>query len=297
MTRNHYALLATLAPFCAIAQPLLQHPGAPTSTVQTNALLAADPGAFAFTTGTAQTWNALSVTLTLSGTATFGPAGGPEAAGYPEADRMLKLTSPLLPTPEHTFLHTSSTALSTVATNVPASPRVYTDTKDVLRFPMEFQDQFTDTYEVNTPEEVTWTYSGYGTLITSAGIYSDLALVTSDDDQFIVWHTDPLYPLVMSQGDGFVLFDLTDVVSVTEVENKLGHQPFSHDRAGDILHIDAKNTTGQWQVTDPSGRIVANGQVTPSSNLGIPLGHLSAGLYVATFNSTSGTASMKFVMD
>lgn len=295
MARTLYAFIASLASFHATSQPILQYPGTPTETLQFNAFLAADPGEFSFTPGASQTWNALSVTLTPSGSATLGPATGPEAANYPNADRMLQVTSSLLPVTDHTFLSTSASALSLVATNVPRSPRVYTDPRDLIRFPLEFQDQFTDTYQVNDPEETTMTYSGYGTLITSTGIYGNVALLSDDDGKFMIWNTAPLYPLVMSEGNGFLLFDRTDEVGMPE--NTLGHQPFNHDRAGDILRIVTTNTAGQWRITDASGRIVSNGQVAHSSNTGISLGHLPAGLYVASLNSTSGSASMKFVKD
>lgn len=277
------------------AQPILTHPGPASAVLGSTVHLATTPGSFTFTPGPGQIWNALSVQLSLVGTASFGPAAGPYAADHPTADRMLRLIAPQLGTDEHTFLRTTDEAISIVATRVPSAPRNYADPEDLVQFPMHLGDLFTDTYQYDGPDQVTWTYSGYGTLISTAGIHGDLALMTSNDGQFIVWRTEPLSPLVLSEGNGFLLLDPDDGMSVPFSDGESPSFTFRHDPDHNHLQITAGGTGGQWTLVDALGRVVSTGRSAPQTSTYISLVHLPAGMFVATMTHSRGTTSFRFL--
>lgn len=289
----HCLLSGSLLHATLLAQPTIQHPGAPVGTSTFDVHVATDPGAFTLIPGAAQTWNALGVQLVLAGTATLGPATGPHAATYPEADRLLHTTAPLLGVDDHTFLRTTATALSIVAAHVPADPDVYTDHQDLLRFPLAYQDAFTDTYQYAQPNQVTWTYSGYGTLITSVGIYSNLALLTADDGEFILWHTQPLFPLVVSEGNGFLLLDPASNVGVA---SHPASDPglFPNPTAGP-MHVVNAHGAGHWRVVDLLGRTALPGGTITTDAFDVPTERLAPGGYVLEMHYAHGPVRKAFV--
>jgi len=218
--RNHITL-AFLSLVCtAAAQPTFQYTNLPTSTAYYSTYVVTDPGTVGEPdlSGADQVWDFSSITFAQVGSTTLGPsAGSPYAADYPDANYLFASWATGGGDIQYSYLLANATALESIADDVPGTPQVYADHRRVLQFSTTYGNSFTDTYgDLGSQDTVTWTYIGYGTLITSLGTFTDQAVMQNTDGDVFFWNTDPLFPRFIANSDNPVLL-VPDASGVNEM--------------------------------------------------------------------------------
>ncbi len=287
MKRRSTLLLFLMIIGCLPAQPVLQHTDLPAGTLTLNAYTITSVGTSDPTlNGENVTWDLSSATVALAGTATISPATAtPFAAQFPAADRAF--TYDLFGAQQiHNYHRAAANTFELVASNVPQATEIYTDHKQLLRFPFHFGTSTTDTYQKEgEPEQmVIWTYTGYGTLITSMGTIPNVVKITSSDGELIFWNTVPLYPLVI----------ISSTMSVAHlpqplngVDEEVGSNISIHPNpAEDHLIINGHPAGARYVITDIVGREHASGRSNETGYTMLEIQHLATGKYQLHIQST-----------
>ena len=286
-------LFTLLAATGLCAQPTLQYADVPTGNFALSVYAMTDPGtAQEPTAGTGQTWDFSSATFTLAGTAVLGPSTGtPYAASYPSANWAWAIT-PIVGDADYLYMDLSASGMDNVATHVPSAPNVYTDHQRIMQFPMAYGASFQDTYA--SPDHTgaqTWSYAGHGTLITSIGTFTDQVMMTSTDDDMVIWNASPLYPRVIANSSGVTLFG----PSATGVaENSTGPLAVFPVPATTVLAITGITAAAQWSVVDLQGRTLLTGRTNGPANMQLDVAALAEGNYVLTVLGDAGRRSVRF---
>lgn len=263
-THNHHYMkqIITLASLFSVAsllaQPTIQYADVSTGVTTLSVYTLTDPGTASEPgPGANQTWDLGSVQLAMTGTATLGTSTGtPYAATYPSAN-WTWVISPSGGSVDYMYLVLSTSGMENVATHVPAAPNVYTDYQKIMQFPLAFGNAFTDAYA--SPGHTgtdTWTYDGHGTLITPIGTFADQLKLTSSDDDVVIWNASPLYPRIIANSDGIMLFG-PSTVGVSEAEaSPLTVFPVPANTSLNVMGISG---TARWSIMDLQGRAILGG--------------------------------------
>lgn len=232
--------------------------------------------------GNDQTWDLSGVTLQEAGTLDFDPASGtPYASTYPNANWAWAQDITGLG-PNYIYLDISETAINIIARDVPSSPDNYTDPAQVMKFPMSLAESFTDTYVHTTgSSSYTWTYSGFGTVMTPLGTFTDVAKLESSEGDLLLWSTAPLYPILIAEGDN-VLFFAENNVGVTEQHDSAVR--IYPDPCQDHLTVADAAIGSMWRILDAQGRTLYQGSMASGANGNVDVRGLATGSYVFMLN-------------
>lgn len=294
MIRNITLLLTCLLASMQLdAQVTLTYGDISPTGVQTNIyLLTSGAPSAPPSDGINQTWNLTSATWQPIGTMHFRQAAGtPYAANYPAANWAWELNITGLGT-TYMYLQIDNSGMYVVADKVPTDIQLYTNTKKVLQFPMAFGNSFSDDYVDNDgPDNVTWSYTGHGTLQTSLGNFPDLAKVWSDEGDIVFWNKAPLYPVAIAMSSSVRAF--TDAtIGISEMNG--GRTVLAYPNpCTDLLMIDGIDAA-HWRITDMEGRLVRSGSFTFTGVQNLDVTGLSTGSYLFLSDATSGTRVVRF---
>lgn len=286
-------LSTLLAATALCAQPTLQYADVPTSNLLLTVYTLTDPGNVQDpSAGANQTWDFSSATFAPSGTAVLGPSTGtPYAATYPTANWAWSIT-PTAGMADYLYMVLSATGMENVATNVPTDPNVYTDHQRIMQFPLAFGASFSDTYA--SPDHTgsqTWTYEGHGTLITPIGTFSDQVILVSTDDDLVIWNASPLYPRVVANSGGVMLFGPSTTGIAENINMALTVFPVPATTALNITGIIA---AAQWSVVDLQGRTLLTGRTTDPTRTQVDIATLAEGDYLLNVVDATGRRSVRF---
>ncbi|MBK7100484.1 MAG: T9SS type A sorting domain-containing protein [Flavobacteriales bacterium] len=233
--------------------------------------------------GVDQTWDLSSVSLLPVGSLTFGTATGtPYAATYPAANWTWAQTVTGVGT-DYAYISITSTEVNVVAMNVPSATNNYSDYSKIMEFPMAYGQSFTDTYTDNSgPSTILWSYTGHGTAITPLGTFTNVVKMVSTQDDMFLWNTQPLYPIVMDDGDRILVFGEATVGMAEPVTDALHTYPNPCSDRVQLTNVTAGSTYGLF---DTQGRQVGSGSMTTNGTVGIATAHLEPGTYVVRVNN------------
>lgn len=242
--------------------------------------------------GVDQTWDLTGATWQPIGTMHFRQAAGtPYANTYPDANWAWEQEVTGLGT-EYLYLQIDNGGMYAVADRVPGSPVLYSNTKKVLQFPLAFGNAFTDDYVNNNgPSNVTWTYSGHGTMLTSIGNHPDIAKVWNDEGDVVFWNKTPLHPLVIAMSSNVRAY-VDAVIGISEVNG--GRTVLAYPNpCTDRLTIDGVDAA-RWRITDLNGRLVLAGSFAFSGVQSLDVTALAAGSYHFLSDANSGLRVVRF---
>lgn len=242
--------------------------------------------------GAAQVWDLSSITLSPAGTLDFVAASAtPYAASYPAAN--WAWAQEIIGTGTNiVYLDISATGIEIVANNVPGATNAYSDPARIVQFPMAYGSSFVDSYlGTSSNGTPTWTYGGYGTLISPLGTFNDVAKTSSTEGEMLLWNTSPLYPLAILN-DGTVLFYSLDPDASVGGEAS-GTQPLVYPNpVGNTLWVEVGSGT-PWRILDLQGRVLDQGR-TGAATATLDVQRLAAGGYLLELIGTQGTRTARF---
>lgn len=254
---------------CIMLSPLaaqtIEYANLGPSGIQATMYLKTDNSPLMLGNGMGQAWNLATAPMQQVGTLQFTAAAGtPYAATYPGANWVWHQDAGILSN-VYQYLNISSAGIDLLASNVPSSTVAYTPSMRVMQFPMDYGASFTSSFNsTNGPGTVTWTYSGYGTLTTNQGTFSNLALLASDDGDTILWNINPVFPVLIKQGGTVTLYKQSNT-GVAEQE-AMQVQAWPNPCTDELLLANAMPGS-QWQVVDLQGRTVCSGLLGSGSDL------------------------------
>lgn len=292
--RNTFTLLSLAGSLALTAQPTLLQSNIASGGLAFDMYVLSDPGEAEYPTdGADQTWDLSSVGLTESGTLDFVPASStPFAASYPAANWAWAQTVTGVG-PDVIYLDISATGIEVLARGVPSNVVSYSDPTRIVEFPMDYGDSFMDAYTgtgVNgTP---TWTYSGYGTLITPLGTTANVAKVMNDEGDMMLWNNSPLYPLVIDNGEFILFYGLDPTNSVQDVSAAALPAVYPNPAEG-TLWVDGAVGTGSWSITDMQGRQLRIGRSIPGVQA-LEVDGLATGSYLLVLRDGAGHRTVRF---
>ncbi len=245
--------------------------------------------------GIDQTWNLTGATWQPIGTMHFRPAAGtPYAATYPAANWAWEIVLTGIGT-TYMYLQIDNSGMYVVADKVPTDIQLYTNTKKVLQFPMAYGNSFSDDYVDNgSPDNVTWSYTGHGTLQTTLGNYPDLAKVWSDEGDILFWNKAPLYPVVLASSSGVRAF-VDAMVGISEVNNGRTVLAYPNPCTSQLM-VDGLDAA-PWRITDMHGRLVHTGSFPVTGVQTLDVSMLDAGTYLFMSDATTGTRVVRFTKE
>jgi hypothetical protein len=292
--------LSTLVPlslvFSVTAQPTFQYANLPTSTAYFTNYMVTDPGTAGVPSGGAdQTWDFSSVQFAEVGGALLGPAAGtPYASSYPAANYAMASWATGSTDMDYSYLVANTTALEAVVEHVPAAPNVFTDYLRYIQFSTTYGNGFTDTYDSPADQgSVTWTYTGYGTLITSLGTFTDQILMQNTDGDMFIWNPDPLFPRFIANSDNPILL-LPDLSGIQAKDGPGLTVRVFPDPAQDHITVEGPAGSTRWTVHDLLGRELLHGTWTAGNLHTIDIASLAHGQYVLQVEGSDHWATARF---
>lgn len=292
--RSIITLLSFGSVLALTAQPTLLQSNIATGGLALDMYVLSDPGDAEYPAdGTDLTWDLSGITLAELGTLSFVPASStPYAASYPAANWAWAQNVTGVG-PDVIYLDISATGIEVLARGVPSNVVSYSDPTRIVEFPMDYGDSFVDSYTgtgVNgTP---TWTYSGYGTLITPLGTTANVAKVMNDEGDMMLWNTAPLYPLVIDNGEFILFYGLDPNNSVQEVSAEAAPTVYPNP-AENTLWMDGTVGTGSWSIMDTQGRQLRTGRSTPGVQA-LDVNGLATGSYLLVLRDGAGHRTVRF---
>lgn len=267
-------------------QPVLQEADLPANSLNLQLVLVTNNGSSdPSTNGADVTWDFTTAQLAAIGSVVLGPSDmTPHAATYPNAN--LATTFSIWGEPQvHNYFRTTPTAFEMIAEGVPDDAIHYSDPQKLIQFPFNYQDAFSDPYQTDggSSGNITWSYAGYGTVISDLGTVADVAKLISSDQRIIFWHTDPLYPFIMIQ-PGSILVLTPSGVGVDErpgVPNVQVHPNPFHD----MIRINGMLPHDRYAILDPLGREILNGIALNAQQFQVQADHLAPGNYILAIRS------------
>lgn len=246
--------------------------------------------------GAEQTWNLSGVALQSLGTARFGTsAGTPYANAFPQANRVFAQEFQGQGT-IYEYVRNSAAGLDLFGRGIPYNPITYTQPSRILKFPLAFNESYTDSYVNENGANVrTWTYGGHGTVTTALGTFSNVAKMSNTQGHVILWNLDPLYPVVYNEEGSIYFFAKTGYIDEVGIaEQAAGELRAWPNPAHDRLAVEGTWHGQPWRVSDLQGRQLLHGVAGPGP-LELDLLHLAAGSYVATVGNTGAQRHVHFV--
>lgn len=279
-----------------LAQPVIQSSDVGNATLQLGIVFGATN---AFADGANVTWNLTSTPFQILGTSTLGPAAGtPYAAQFPTGTRSVRNTVVGLGT-YYDYWRITSSGLEVLGAGIGSGQdNVYTDPEQLLAFPFSYQGSFSDYYEIPDVNsgDVIWTYSGYGTLVTSAGTFTNVIKVKDQwDERAIFWNRSPLYPILDIDMDGDGEVRVPSSVGMEESMAKLTIRCMPNP-AADMLLVTGTEAGQRYTVLDGLGRtVVAEQLVSATAPLSVDLSGLPAAAYFLRVTSDQASATVPFM--
>jgi len=244
--------------------------------------------------GSNQTWDLSGITLQNIGTLNFNTAlGTPYASTYPNVNWVWAQNVTGVGT-SYTYLTIAASGIDVVARNVPFSTVNYSDPSRVMQFPLAYGGVFSDPYvNDNGSGTVVWTYSGHGTAITPLGTFPDVAKLVSNEGDLLLWNTDPLYPILIDDGDNTLFFAQNNVGIAEQADASVLTYPNPcHNR----ITLAGTSPGSKWIILDDQGRNVAQGSlVATGTDTRVDVSALVAGHYTIVLNDNSRPRHSGFI--
>lgn len=289
-------LLLCFPSLAVCAQPVVQYANMAPAGSSFPVHVVSDPGSSnPATDGASVTWDFSSATLVMNvGTVSWmDPADTPQGLDYPASNLAQRIV--LSSGTTYNYYDLQPAKLDQLVDNVGGGTvTVFTDPKQLLAFPFNYQDSFNDTFTANGITESSMrTYSGYGTVILPTGTYTDVIKMTSNTGTIDFLRTDPVMQLVHIESNGSVLVSGDPVTGVAEQSAPPVLRAWPVPATG-LVSITGTGAMGTWSLTDMEGRAHRSGILAPGA-LEVPLDGLAPGCYTFLLHGPAGTRSLRIV--
>lgn len=243
--------------------------------------------------GTGQTWDLSNATFQQIGTMHFRPAAGtPFANLYANANHVFEQNVTVVGT-QYMYLAIGPAGMEVVATDVPVNTNTYTNAKRVLAFPMAYGNTFSDDYVDNDgPANVSWSYTGEGTLLSSLGTMPGIAKVVSTEGDLVFWNKTPLYPVVLAASSSTPLVFADAATSIQDINQGRAVLAYPNP-CTNALHVEGR-PGATWRITDIQGRSLQSGNFTTLGTTVIDVSQLASGVHLFLSDADQGTRSVRF---
>lgn len=246
--------------------------------------------------GADQTWDLSGVAVHPLGTARFATAAGtPYANGFPQANRVFAQEFQGQGT-IYEYVRTGPAGLELFGRGIPYLPVIYYQPSLILRFPLAFNESYTDSYvNENGANTRTWTYGGHGTAVTPLGVFHNVALVRNTQGHVILWNLEPLYPVLYNEEGSIYFFAMTGFVG----DVGIGEEHAASLRAwpnpcSDRLSVEGARAGDAWQVVDMQGRRLMQGRMGDAAPV-VDVRELASGAYVLLMGADGRARHVPFV--
>jgi hypothetical protein len=240
------------------------------------------------------TWDFSSATLQMNvGTLSWvNPATTPQGSSFPTSNLAQKVS---LPTGTlYNYFNSQPSQLDQLANEIGAGGEnmTYAEPKTPLIFPMVYQQSFVDTYNDGSPESVTRSYTGYGTVILPTGTYTNVVKISNSSGAIDFLTTDPIAQLVHIEDDGSAMV-LGDPVNAIQEQSA----PALHlwpNPAKDAVLVSGVRSAGTWSLVDAQGRVERSGSMV-AGPLELSLDGLAPGCYGLVLRSATASQCLRLV--
>jgi len=263
--------------------------------------------------------NGIGVTWDLS--AMNGQAGqmditiSSNTSGFPGANTLL-----VYPAGANSYMNITNTSLDVVGGEAGGSLSPFTDPQTLLMFPVTPSTDFTDTYEfIAGNQTVTGNlhveFSGYGTLITPAGTFTDVVRLKHTRIQNYTENSVPQvdsavayywykagfhYQLAFVQSIESTLNDLesgyyssVNGSNLSTEENQLFQVTIYPNPASERIQLQSNGKISDLKIYDVSGELVLDEVITHSPTIELNISDLNSGVYFIHVLDENGTSSVK----
>lgn len=218
------------------------------------------------------------------------------------------------------YLYITDNSMDLVGVDFSGFVRDYTNPHTIMSFPVTNTYYFTDTFEY-TAGMHTWEgsfqseFSGYGTLITPEGTFTDAvrlkettiqifssSAVTVQDTTFAyVWYKAGIHHELAAIQKKRSNTGNSDIVYFTSVgqsilskeEHSLFDVSISPNPASEMIHINGSQKIDQVKIYDLSGEFILEKSVPGSTKTELDISDLNAGIYLVHIFDKSGYTSVK----
>lgn len=252
--------------------------------------------------GTNQTWDFSTLSFSSIGTySVIIPFSSPIGSSFPTANFAWTLAG------TYSFFNVTSTKMEAIAYTIssPGSSGDMTpNPKTNLKFPFNYLDAVTDTYQQlgGSTNSVTLTYDGYGTLITPTKTYLNAVRIKEDygpgqiDYQWYI--LNPLMAVMAYDHNSNTLYSV-GATQVTGIENNKNSNAslkiYPNPTAGNV-EIETNSTEIQYlTVADINGNNVFS-KTFKENTISLNLSHLCSGVYNVSLISNQNVINKRLVI-
>jgi hypothetical protein len=264
------------------AQTVISYDQVATTTVVFN-MYDITKGAFWPTDGVDQVWDYSAAPVQHLGTQAITMAGGtPFAADYPSSNWAWMRSYLSGADTEYDYLIVSTDGIEVEAAQIPVAPLIYSvDPRKLMHFPFDYGQSFSDTETGNgVTSSFIWTYTGHGTAITPFGTVNNIAKLSNNAGAYILWHTNPVHPLLVNFAQYATLFVAPSVGVPEQGMDVVSVYP---NPCQDRLTISGSEAL-IWTLLDMQGRLLKNGRLTVAGPRTIDLSGIAVGSYALVLN-------------
>lgn len=286
--------------FLTKAQPVVQNGNnIPPVGFSAPVSIVASPGSIG-SPGANQTWDFSSYTLSPAGNLdVVSPPATPIGASFPTANYGFTLAG------TYSFYQYTPTEMIMLASQIttPGVGKDYTpNPKTLMKFPFNYQDSYIETYQTvgNTPNSVTVTYDGYGTLITPNKTYTNVIRVKEDysgTPDYEWYSLNPLMHIAVFDGDVNMLYLLDAVVNDVQDVNSNTSIVMYPNPTNDQVHISV-NSSIENQIQVSLLNMIGQNVYSKNENKNqftLNIDHLPNGIYFMELKSGKMVWKQKIV--
>lgn len=277
------------------AQPQLQSSMIETGTSYSLYLLANVDVDHIRSSGANATWDISTAAKTKVATISFVTAAStPYAGAYPDGNFAMKYETGTNAT--YSIFKLTSTGLDMLADQLGGASVNYTNSRNLLRFPLSFSDTYTDDYQKTGQQVKTLrnTYDAYGTMNTSLGMMNQVVRVlqvNGDGDTSAIWWSvsnGKMNPVLQADGNGIFSWESESPTGFSEYDQTLSCLVYPNPSNGLFTFMPATPQC-TLSITDVTGKVIYTGTVLSGST--VDMRAFKPGVYFYTVTNNLNQAS------
>lgn len=250
--------------------------------------------------GANQTWDFS--TLTFNPVSTMNivtPSSAPMGSSFPAANHAYSNAG------LYSFFNVSAVKMEVQAWSIAAaggSNDYSPDPRTILKFPFNFNDSDTDTWQEvsGSPNTVTVTYDGYGTLITPAGTWNNVVRIRENygagQDDYQWFMLNPLMQVAIYDHNNSMLYHIAGTPNGIE-ENDFQLSMLAYPNpATDFIQVSNAPAGSTLNVVDVTGKIISSVMAIEGQPTTISTINFSNGVYFIETEKNGIIARRKFIV-
>ena len=281
-------IVAVLINFITLAQPVLNvsdiNPLSQSAYLHSASSATLGVGS----SGANQIWNFSSLTLNVIGLETANTvSSAPYASSFPTANYFIRVDQG----DSFGYFNLTSNKLESVGNSDSATIfQSFVNPRTVFIFPLNFNNTYTDTYQVATSTTVNTkvsTYDAYGTVITAFGTYNNvirLKEVTGLSTVYNYFTVNPYKDILQARSSGgttinYTVYEPTNLSTTQNEVKQFAVHPNPTSGNISIKNIDFSNKSMFVKVYNILGNQIINNYKLETESANIDLSNYATGLY------------------